>query len=91
MPVLANDLELRGTDGVWRTMNVLIARHASAKRGKGTPMRCCLCKGHVISMDMSKDGKHPAHVEHRKRWEGCPRSDAYDGNGLRPHPNKVPD
>jgi hypothetical protein len=91
MPVLAADLEMRGMDGIWRPTDVFAALRAVANRGKQTPMRCCLCKGHVVPMDRSKDGKKAAHVEHRARWQGCPRSDVYDGGGLRPHPNKVPD
>ena len=87
MAVLATKLEMCGLDGVWRIMGV---QHALRNRGK-MAMRCGLCRGQVVPMDISKDGKFAAHVEHRMRWEGCPRSDAYDGKTTRPHPAAVPD
>jgi hypothetical protein len=86
-PILATELEMRGTDGVWRVMNI---QHALRNRGR-MKMRCVLCKGQVSPHDVSLDGSNPAHVEHRISWEGCPRCEAYDNNGLRPHRVRVPD
>ena len=90
MAVLATEIEVRGTDGVWRTLNVMDALRALQNR-KGVLMRCCLCKGQAVPMDTSKDGKVQAHVEHRTRWAGCPRSDVYDNKGLRNHRMMVAD
>jgi hypothetical protein len=87
MAVHATEVEMRGRDGVWRTTGVV---HALRNRGK-MQMRCGLCKGHVVPMDASKDGRYAAHVEHRMRWQGCPRSDVYDGGEVRSHPVSVPD
>ncbi|MCQ8242067.1 hypothetical protein [Rhizosaccharibacter radicis] len=84
---LATDLEIRGTDGVWRTISVVLALPNKNRK----PMRCIVCKGHIKLHDAARDGSQQAHVEHAQRWPGCPRSDAYDGNGVRPHPHRVPD
>lgn len=82
---LSTDVEVYGTDGVWRTLSVnLVIRNNNKKK-----MRCIECKGHVKIHDVSKDGKQAAHGEHRTRWLGCPRSVEYDGRGLRSHPNQV--
>lgn len=85
--VLATDVEIFGSDEKWRVLDVTLAlRNKGAKR-----MRCVDCKGTIKLHDAAKDGSQAAHVEHAKRWEGCPRSVAYDGDGIRPNPNRVVD
>ena len=84
---LAVDVEIHGTDGMWRVLSVALALPNKGKKR----MRCVVCKGHVKLHDAARDGSMAAHVEHARRWEGCPRSDAYDGGMVRPHPNRVPD
>jgi hypothetical protein len=84
---LATDVEVCGTDGIWRILAVTLAIPLKRK----ARMRCVECKGHVTLMDISKDGTNAAHVEHKDRWRGWPRSVEYDGAGLRGHPNQVPD
>lgn len=84
---LATDVEVRGTDGVWRVLNVTLALRNKGKK----PMRCIACKGYIKLHDAAKDGSMAAHVEHARRWEGCPRGEAHNGRTVRPHPNRVPD
>jgi hypothetical protein len=84
MPI-STDVHMLGLDGVWRVMDVA---HALRNKGK-MRMRCVDCKGHIRLHDASKDGKMAAHVEHLARWDGCPRSDSYDGQGIRQHPIPV--
>ena len=84
---LAVDVKILGGDGDWRIFPVGLA---FANKGKKR-MRCVDCRGHIKLHDAAKDGSMAAHVEHATRWAGCPRSQAYDGNGIRPHPNRVPD
>ena len=84
---LATNVAIRGTDGVWRVLDVVLAIPNKGKK----LMRCVACGGHIKLHDAAKDGSMTAHVEHAKRWEGCPRSEAYDGGAVRPHPNRVPD
>ncbi len=84
---LATDVEIRGTDGVWRVLDVVLALPNKGKK----PMRCVECRGHVKLHDAAKDGSMAAHVEHARRWEGCPRSEAYDGGAIRLHPVRVAD
>ena len=84
---LATDVAIEGSDGRWRVLNVVLALPSKGKKR----MRCVECGGHVKLHDTARDGSQAAHVEHAKRWVGCPRSDAYDGAGTRPHPNRVHD
>ncbi len=84
---LATDVSIRGTDGIWRVLDVVLAIRIKEKK----PMRCVQCGGHVKLHDAAQDRSQAAHVEDARRWEGCPRSDAYDGGAVRPHPNRVPD
>ncbi len=79
----ATDLEIEGTDGQWRPLHIDLALSSRKKR-----MRCLECKGPVRLHSASENGM-AAHVEHAKRWEGCPRCDHYDGGSLRPHPIQV--
>lgn len=85
--VLATDIDVKGTDGVWRPMTVLTALSMKPDDRKARSFRCRECKGHVRLHGPSKSGTMQAHAEHATRWAGCPRSDCYDGHGLRPHPN----
>ncbi len=65
---LATDVEVRGTDGVWRVLNVTLALRNKGKK----PVRCVACKGYIKLHDAAKDGSMAAYVEHARRWEGCP-------------------
>lgn len=80
---LATDVEICGTDGVWRKLSV---EHALSSSNR-TRIRCVECRGRVRLHRASDDGTQAAHAEHIKRWDGCPRSDAYDEGGLRMNPN----
>lgn len=81
----ATDAEVYGTDGVWRKLHVSTILSTSAKRR----LRCVECKGAIRAHNASKDGKHGAHIEHKVRWAGCKRCDAYDGGSPRLNPNPV--
>ncbi len=81
---LATDLEILETDGIWHPIHVV---RALPSRGQKR-MRCLACKGPIRLHDASASGMS-AHVEHQKRWEGCPRSVHYDNGGLRPNPIQV--
>lgn len=83
---LATDVEICGTDGVWRILNVVLAM---PNRGKKR-MRCVECGGHVRLHDTARGGSQAAHVEHITQWKGCPRSAVFEGGTTRPHPNRVP-
>lgn len=85
--VLATDVDVKGTDDVWRPMTVLTALSMRPDDRKIRSFRCRECKGHVTLHRQSKDGEKEAHTQHVTRWTGCPRSDCYDEHGLRPHPN----
>lgn len=87
--VLSKDIEIQGTDGVWRKMDVSLALSMKPDDLKKRKIRCLECHGHVRLHGPAKSGNMSAHAEHQTRWVGCPRSDSYDHLGLRSHPNPV--
>ncbi|BCK74528.1 hypothetical protein AA0242T_0824 [Acetobacter aceti NRIC 0242] len=62
--VLATDIDVKGTDGVWRPMTVLTALSMKPDDRKARSFRCRECKGHVRLHGPSKSGTMQAHAEH---------------------------